>query len=202
MRVPEWYSRDVSRETLEKLDGYAALLRKWTSKINLISKASVDDLENRHIWDSAQVYIETTESWLDLGSGGGLPGVVVAILAQGDGHDLPMTMVESDQRKSTFLRACTRELDVPFTVIAERIEKLTPQSASVVSARALANLDTLLGLAKPHLSTEGQCVFMKGAAWADELVEAERNWRFSCEATPSRTNPEAAILRIKGIERV
>ncbi len=202
MRVPDWYAANVSRETLEKLDAYAALLRKWTSKINLVSKASENDLDARHIWDSAQIYTRTCDSWLDLGSGGGLPGVVVAILAQGDGQDMPMTLVESDQRKATFLRTCARELEVPFSVLAERVEAVEPQSAKIISARALASLDTLLGLAVPHLAAHGQCVFMKGAAWESEVIEAERNWRFSCDATPSRTNPEAAILRIKGIERV
>ncbi|MEL6806242.1 MAG: 16S rRNA (guanine(527)-N(7))-methyltransferase RsmG [Pseudomonadota bacterium] len=202
MQVPDWYRRDVSRETLEKLAAYAALLRKWTSKINLVSKASENDLEIRHIWDSAQIYEAQQGSWLDFGSGGGLPGVVVGVLASGEGHENPLTLVESDQRKATFLRTCARELDVPIFVSAQRVESLAPHCAHTISARALASLDALLGLAAPHLADAGTCVFMKGEAWAQELDVAKRNWRFSCEATPSKTNEKAAILRIKDIERV
>ena len=202
MDVPAWYQRDVSRETLDKLAGFADLLRKWTVKINLISKASQQDLEQRHIWDSAQIYEPMDGTWLDLGSGGGLPGVVVAILAQGDGRNMQMTMVESDQRKATFLRACSRELEVPFAVSTSRVEKLPAQTANIVSARALADLDQLLTLSVPHLAKDGSCLFMKGASWQSELSLARENWRFSCDVTPSKTNSEAAILAIKEIERV
>ncbi len=110
MQVPSWYDRDVSRETLEALASYAELLRRWTTKINLIAKSTIDDVENRHIWDSAQAYTGQSGRWLDLGSGGGLPAVVVAILAKGEGRDLNVICVESDLRKATFLRTCAREL--------------------------------------------------------------------------------------------
>lgn len=202
MQVPDWYDGDVSRETLEKLKAYAALLRRWTSKINLISKATQDDLEQRHIWDSAQIYEPADGKWLDIGSGGGLPGVVVAILAQGDGQIQDMTMVESDQRKATFLRACARELGLPFKVLAGRVEDQDRFGASIISARALAGLDHLLGLSAAHLVVSGHCVFMKGASWRDEITIAQRRWRFSCHAIPSKTNAEAAILKIKDIHRV
>ncbi len=201
MQTPDWYRRDVSRETLEKLDAYAALLRKWTVKINLVSKASENDLEHRHIWDSAQIYEAQQADWLDFGSGGGLPGVVVGVLASGEGHDLSLKLVESDQRKATFLRTCARELEVPLEVLTQRVESLPIHAASTISARALASLDALLGLAAPHLAEGGTCVFMKGEAWAQELEAAQQNWRFSCDATPSKTNEKAAILRIKDIER-
>jgi len=202
MDVPAWYEHDVSRETLDKLASYAALLRKWTVKINLISKSSQQDLEQRHIWDSAQIYEPTDGRWLDLGSGGGLPGVVVAILGQGDGCNLQVTMVESDQRKATFLRTCARELSVPFTVLSDRVGNIQAQSATVVSARALADLDQLLAFSEPHLAANGRCVFMKGATWRAEVAQARENWLFSCDSTASKTNPEAAILGIKEIKRV
>ena len=202
MQAPDWYRRDVSRETLEKLAAYAALLRKWTAKINLVSKASESDLELRHIWDSAQIYEAQQGSWLDFGSGGGLPGVVVGVLAAGEGHDLSLKLVESDQRKATFLRTCARELEVPFEVSTQRLESLASHAANTISARALASLDELLGMASPNLADAGTCVFMKGEAWAQELEVARQNWRFSCGATASKTNEKAAILRIKDIERV
>lgn len=201
MQVPDWFDQDVSRETLDKLSAFEALLAKWTKKINLVAKSTVDDIASRHIWDSAQVYQPTDGIWTDIGSGGGLPGVVIAILAQGRGDAQKTVLIESDQRKSTFLRTCARELDLPMTVIAKRIEQADPQGANIVSARALADLDTLLALATPHLADGGTCIFMKGAQWRSEIEAAEQNWRFACVATPSKTNPDAAILRIRDITR-
>ncbi|WP_299139804.1 16S rRNA (guanine(527)-N(7))-methyltransferase RsmG [uncultured Tateyamaria sp.] len=199
---PSWFSDDVSRETLERLDAYQALLRKWTVKINLIARSTVDNVAHRHIWDSAQIYRPFDGTWCDLGSGGGLPGVVVAIFAAADNPEAKVSLIESDQRKATFLRTCARELALPVSVHAQRVENALPQDASVVSARALADLDQLLGWAQPHLGHGGQCVFMKGAQWQQEVAAARENWRFSCEATPSMTHQEAAILTIRDIERV
>ncbi|MEP1588230.1 MAG: 16S rRNA (guanine(527)-N(7))-methyltransferase RsmG [Tateyamaria sp.] len=202
MKVPAWYEGDVSRETIDKLKAYAALIRKWTVKINLISKSTEQDLEIRHIWDSAQTYRWAEGIWLDLGSGGGLPGIVIAILAQGEGAKLNVSLVESDQRKAVFLRTCARELDVPCRVYSSRIEDIGPVQANVLSARALADLDGLLAMAELHLGAGGTCMFMKGARWRDEVLAAQRNWRFSYDALPSKTHPEAVILEIKEIERV
>ena len=202
IRVPEWWSGDVSRETLEKLTAYAELVRKWTPKINLIAKSTIDDFETRHIWDSAQVFVSRPGAWADLGSGGGLPGIVIAILRQSMGTDTRVTLVESDQRKSTFLRTCGRELDLDLSVIAHRVETIDPLQADTISARALAPLDQLLGLASPHLAANGVCLFQKGAQWRDEITAAEENWRFSWTAKPSKTNAEAVVLELKDITRV
>lgn len=202
MQVPDWYEGDVSRETLEKLGAFADLLRKWTQKINLIARSTVDDLEERHIWDSAQVYDPTVQTWADFGSGGGLPGIVTAILADGAGQTDTTTLVESDQRKSVFLRTCARELSLPVKVLSARIEDVKPLGVEAVSARALADLDRLIGLAKPHLASGGRCIFMKGASWRTEIDQAQQNWHFSYDARPSKTNPEAVILHLKEIERV
>jgi len=202
MQVPAWYDGDVSRETLDQLDAYAALIRKWTPKINLIARSTLEALEDRHIWDSAQAYYPREGEWIDLGSGGGMPGVVVAILAQGEGRNLQVTLIESDQRKATFLRTCARELELQVTVRAERIEKSGGIKADVVSARALANLNTLLVMSEPLMKPDAECVFMKGAQWKSEIAQAQRNWRFSYEAKPSMTNTEAVIIQVKDIERV
>lgn len=202
MEQPGWFEGDVSRETLDKLAAYADLLRKWTVKINLIAPSTISDLEARHVWDSAQAYQKTTGSWLDFGSGGGMPAVVVAVLAQGAGHALDMTAVESDQRKATFLRTCARVLDVPMRVVAERIEDVAPQSAHVVSARAVASLDQLLLWSAPHMHPDGCCVFLKGARWAQEIDAAKQNWRFSYDAKASMTDAAAAILTIRDVKRV
>lgn len=202
LEVPDWYVGLVSRETLEKLDEYAVLLRKWTQKINLISRLSEPDLERRHIWDSAQAYCQMNGEWIDIGSGGGLPGVVISILAQGEGARLKMTLVESDQRKATFLRTCARELSLNFKVITDRVEEMPVMQADIISARALAELGTLLEFSTPNLKKTGACVFMKGATWRDEIKSAQKKWQFSYDVTQSMTNPEAAILTLKEIERV
>ncbi|WP_299547938.1 16S rRNA (guanine(527)-N(7))-methyltransferase RsmG [uncultured Tateyamaria sp.] len=202
MQVPGWWDQNVSRETLDKLQGYAALIRKWTPKINLVAKSTIDDIEARHIWDSAQIHTSRQGVWADLGSGGGLPGVVVAIFAQADGLDAAVTLVESDQRKATFLRTCARELDLPMKVVAQRVEDVQGLQAQTISARALAPLDSLLSLAKPHVAKCGLCLFQKGAHWQEEVEAAQQNWRFSYDAMPSKTNAEAVVLKIKDVTRV
>ena len=201
MRVGEL---DVSRETYEKLVAFQGLIEKWTAKINLVSKSSIPDIWDRHIVDSVQVFANapTGSHWVDLGSGGGLPGLVVAILTR----DLPnphrITLVESDQRKATFLRTANRELGLDAVVLSERIEMLDPLNADILSARALADLSDLLEHASHHLAETGTALFPKGAQWQKEVQEACKTWSFSCEAITSRTNPQAAILKIKDIQRV
>lgn len=100
-----------------------------TPKINLISKSTVSEIETRHIWDGAQVFSARTGTWVDLGSGGGLPGVVIAIFAQSNGLNTSVTLIESDQRKAAFLRTCARELNVPINVVAYRIEDVPALNA-------------------------------------------------------------------------
>lgn len=195
----------VSRETFERLQCYAALLEKWTLKINLISRSTISSIWSRHIRDSLQVYRagpEAFESWVDLGSGGGLPGVVVAILAAESPAQKMVRLVESDGRKAAFLRTALRETAVPGIVICERIETLAPQGADVLSARALADLNTLLGFAVRHLSPTGFALFSKGATWEKEVEEARQEWSFSCEALESETEKGSVILKIGDIARV
>ena len=196
---------DVSRETFERLQCYAALLEKWTLKINLISRSTIPHIWSRHIRDSLQVYRsgpEAFESWVDLGSGGGLPGVVVAILAAESPAQKMVRLVESDGRKAAFLRTALRETAVPGSVICERIETLAPQGADVLSARALADLKTLLGFAIRHLSPSGVALFSKGATWEKEVEEARQEWSFSCEVLESETEKGSVILKIGDITRV
>ena len=132
---------NVSRETMERLDIYADLLRSWTKRINLVSNKTLPMLWQRHFLDSAQLFPFVTEGlWLDVGSGGGFPGAVIAIMSP----DTPVTLVESDQRKAAFLRTVARETGVGFQVKAERMEALPPAQANRFSARALAPLTELL----------------------------------------------------------
>lgn len=194
---------NVSRETLSKLEGFAELVRKWNPKINLVSKSSLDELWHRHILDSVQVFQLSYGSghWVDLGSGGGFPGIVIAILNQ-EAEKFRVTMVESDQRKCAFLRTAIRELGLTASVKTERIEHLDNLGADVLSARALSDLTHLLKFAEMHLKPEGIAVFPKGQNWQQEDEDAKKAWSYELEATTSQTNPAAAILKIKDITRV
>ncbi|AKO98724.1 16S rRNA-methyltransferase GidB [Marinovum algicola DG 898] len=195
-------SLNVSRETFERLEHYVALLHKWNPKINLVSRGTLQDVWERHIRDSLQVFEAAegvTGAWVDLGSGGGLPGLVVA-LAQRPGFSV--TLVESDQRKAAFLRTVLRETGSTGTVIAERIEATEPQFAAVLSARALAALPQLLGFCERHLAQEGVALLPKGITWKNEVAEAQKSFSFHCEAIKSCTQEGAVILRIREISRV
>ncbi len=195
----------VSRETEERLDSFLALLGKWTTTINLVSRATLSSAWLRHILDSAQLFAlrpAAARHWADLGTGGGFPGVVVAILAKEDAHDLRFTFVESDQRKAAFLSAVVRDLGLQAVILAERIEDAQPLAADVVSARALAPLPDLLGYTRRHIAPGGVALFPKGASVNAELAESLERWRFSVQKHPSRTDPEAVVLQIGEIERV
>ncbi|WP_347267570.1 16S rRNA (guanine(527)-N(7))-methyltransferase RsmG [Paracoccus sp. (in: a-proteobacteria)] len=189
----------VSRET-ELLDSYAELLRKWNSSINLIAKSTLQEIETRHIADSrrlAELARAADGPWLDLGSGGGFPGLVLAILRS----DLSVSLMESDQRKAAFLRSVIRELKLPnATVICQRIEHAQPQRVGNVSARALAPLPLLMSYVTRHLAFGGTAWLMKGRNWQKEVDDARREWRFHLRDHPSATDPEATILEITGIE--
>lgn len=196
---------DVSRETFERLRAFESLLRKWNPAINLVSRSTLDDLWRRHIIDSIQVFDAAPLSarrWADFGTGGGFPGLVVAILASERQPQLHTTLIESDQRKAAFLGAVCRDLQVNAAVIAQRAEAVDPLCAEVVSARALAPLVDLLGLAERHLAPGGTAIFPKGAGHAEELSRALEKWSFGHHKTQSTTDPDAVILSIGAIRRV
>lgn len=195
---------DVSRETFDALKAYEALVQRWTPAINLVSKSTVAQLWDRHIADSAQVFAycpESTRSWVDLGSGGGFPGLVVAILAKEFRPELHVTLVEADLRKATFLRQAAQSLGLAATVRSERIESLPPLAADVLSARALAALPDLLAYAEKHLRPGGVAIFPKGARFQDELQAARAFWDFNVDSRPSLSEGDAAILVIRNIQR-
>jgi 16S rRNA (guanine527-N7)-methyltransferase len=177
---------------------------RWNPAINLVSKATVEDLWQRHVVDSAQVFSlcpADTLTWVDLGSGGGFPGIVVATLAKELKPDLRVTLVESDLRKATFLRQAAQTLSLPVSVLSRRIEAVSPLNADVLSARALAPLSNLLGFAEQHLSPNGTAIFQKGARFAAEIAEARKAWTFDVDIKPSLSEGEAAILVIRNIHR-
>lgn len=195
---------DVSRETFADLQAFEQLVRRWTPAINLVSKTTLPDLWARHILDSAQVFSlcpSSATSWADLGSGGGFPGIVVAILARELKPDLHVTLVESDLRKATFLRQAAQSLALPVAVRSNRIESLDPLNADVLSARALAPLSDLLAYADRHLAAGGVAIFPKGARYAEELAAAQENWAFDADTQQSHSDADAAILVIRNIHR-
>lgn len=196
---------NVSRETFDALKTYEALVHRWTPAINLVSKATVSNFWQRHILDSAQIYSlcpPEAVTWADLGSGGGFPGLVVAIVARELKPQLHVTLVESDLRKATFLRQAAQTLSLSVNVVSKRIESLEPMGVDVLSARALAPLSALLGYAEAHLSKSGTAIFPKGARFHEELADARKAWAFDVDITPSLSEAEAAILVIRDIHRV
>jgi len=201
----DYWAQSVSRETYARLEAYEALLKKWNAAINLVSAPSLAQVWTRHFLDSAQLFdlaAPTAKIWADLGSGGGFPGLVVAILAKEARPGLHVVLVESDRRKAAFLATVARELALAVTVRAERIEHVPPLEADVLSARALASLVQLLGFAERHLAPAGEALFPKGARWREEVAEAEKTWSFDLETQTSATESEAVVLKIKGLKRV
>jgi 16S rRNA (guanine527-N7)-methyltransferase len=195
---------NVSRETVTTLHAFESLVQRWNPAINLVSKSTLPELWSRHILDSVQIFSYCTDkamSWVDLGSGGGFPGIVLAILAKELKPSLKFTLVESDLRKATFLRQATNTLDLPVTVLGQRIEAAEPQAADVVSARALAPLPELLGFVVRHLKTDGLAILPKGARFADEVAQARKSWAFDIDTQPSLSDASAAILVIRNIHR-
>ncbi|MEL6598024.1 MAG: 16S rRNA (guanine(527)-N(7))-methyltransferase RsmG [Pseudomonadota bacterium] len=203
-RISDLVGADVSRETIDRLEVYRLALLKWSKSINLVSRASLDAAQFRHFDDSLQVLAAApeAETWVDLGSGGGFPGLVVGIVAAEIRPHTRMTLIESDQRKAEFLRHVSRETKVDVRVLSQRIEEAPPQHVQIVSARALADLDTLLGYAVRHLADSGTCLFLKGARATAEIIDSQKRWSYDVEQIPSRTDPEGVLLKIEGVQRV
>ena len=203
----ELFGQNVSRETYDKLRAYEALIQKWNPSINLVAKSTLSDVWNRHIIDSAQVYFaasdERSSVWTDIGSGGGLPGIVIATLAQGEDRQTNVTLVESDKRKSVFLRTAIRELGLSNAKVTnERMESAQIQMSDIVSARALAPLTDLFTHSQGFSNQNTTFLFQKGKNWASEIEIAENHWSFDYDAITSETDSNAVILKIRGLLRV
>lgn len=195
---------DVSRETFEDLKVFSALLQKWNKKINLVARDGADDIWTRHIVDSLQVISHIPKDarvLADLGSGGGFPGLVIALVMRDRTPDLDIILIDSDKRKCEFLRSVARELKLDITVHAARILDVPPVKSDVVTARALAPLQDLLGFAQFHMVPGGRAIFLKGERFRSEIEDAKKQWSFSCDIQSSLTHPDAAVLKIGDIER-
>jgi 16S rRNA (guanine527-N7)-methyltransferase len=191
--------RDVSRETLDLLQCYARLLREESAEQNLVSSSTLDTLWQRHVLDSAQLvkFAPAPESsWADIGSGAGLPGMVIAILVSG-----PVLLIEPRRLRADFLRRATAELGLESRVMvaATKVERVTG-AFDVITARAVAELDKLLKIST-HLSTRKSLwVLPKGRSAESELAQARRNWHCDAELVPSRTDPESRILLLRNVK--
>jgi 16S rRNA (guanine527-N7)-methyltransferase len=188
---------NVSRETLARLKAYVGLLTDWNARHNLVSKASLDEVWQRHIWDSAQLapMVPTEAKTLaDLGSGAGFPGLVLAALLQGR---VKVTLFEATGKKAEFLRAAAVRMGVPIEIRNERIELAAKVPFDVVTARACAPLTKLLEYTQHFAGPDTVCLFLKGQNIGVELTEARKKWRMKVRQHPSLTHPFGAILEIR-----
>ena len=196
----------VSRETLGRLELYADLLRHWQKTINLVAPSTLPDLWQRHFADSAQLLslAPNAKSWLDLGTGAGFPGLVIAILAANQGT-LRMHLVESTAKKCAFLAHVAQMTDTAVDIHCNRIEelarsesKLTPD---VVSARALAPMPKLLELAAPFFRSGTRGLFLKGRDAEREIEAASAGWHFTCRLHPSLTSNDSSIVEVTELSK-
>ncbi len=191
----------VSRETLARLKAYVGLLTDWNARHNLVSAASMADVWKRHVWDSAQLaeFIPPeAKSLVDLGSGAGFPGLVLAALRP----DLRVVLYESTAKKCRFLEAASERMGRPVEIRNARIEEAKPEPFDVVTARACAPLDRLLAYAQ-HFQGPGTVnLFLKGQSVAAELTEAHKSWRMKVLRHESRTDPSGVVLEIRELAHV
>ena len=193
----------VSRETFSNLEAYAALLAKWQPKKNLISNSTLDDMWLRHFYDSAQllpliqsVHGEKHLRCLDIGSGAGFPGLVLAIM--GIGH---VAMVESNAKKCAFMRQVKIATNASVTIENERIEKLATEGVDIILSRACASVTKLLEWSEKFISKNTELWLLKGAIAADELDEAKAHWTMQVDQYKSKSDGSGAILRLRNIQR-
>ncbi len=193
----------VSRETLTRLDRFAELLLRWQAATNLIAPSTVPQVWTRHVADSLQLVRLAPEArhWVDLGSGGGFPGLVVACtLAEVPGASVEL--VESNQKKAAFLREAARETGAPARVHAVRAEDFVRDFAGpveIVTARALASLENLLEKAYPLLKRGAEGLFLKGQDVEAELTAASKYWTIAADLVPSLTDPDGRIVHVRSI---
>lgn len=196
--------RRLSELTHDRLKTFEALVAKWSPKINLVAKSTLGDIWNRHIIDSVQLYEHLPHAVnrvADFGSGGGFPGIVMAVLSAQYEPQAQHILVESDQRKATFLREAVRQCGLNAQVLSERIEAVPALQADVVTARALAALPQLFEWLQPHMRPNATAILPKGAAYQSEVDAALEKWQFDLAVHPSRTEPLARILCVTRLSR-
>lgn len=191
---------DVPRGTLDKLQLYEQLLIEWHGRMNLVGPATLTDVWGRHFADSAQLslHVESGKHWLDIGAGGGFPGLVLAAMGWGK-----FTLVDSVQKKCRFLQAVvdTLELSSTVTILCARVEALPTLGVQVATARAAAPLATLFDWSLRHVRPGGLYLFPKGRNWANEVENAAESFAFDLETRDSMTDPDARLLLVTDLKR-
>lgn len=193
---------NVSRETYLKLEKYCQSLSKWQQRFNLVSNTTVSDAWNRHFIDSIQLFslIPTkAKSLLDMGTGAGFPGMVLAIVANEKAPCLKVTLVESITKKTLYLNYVKDLTDADVEIINGRVEQLKSRHFDVIMARAMTALEDLFVYAYPLLSKKGICIFPKGKKYAEEIAVARNKWFFDCKTVKSCTSDESEILIITNL---
>ena len=191
---------NVSRETIDILKEYGKILKKWNDSINLVSRNSVSNLWGRHILDSAQLgYFLNFDikTWVDLGSGAGFPGMVIAILAKDEFLDLQMTLIESDKRKCVFLSEVSRRLELDIKVLSVRIEDCVSLNADIISARALATMDKLLFYFELHSNVGCKGLFLKGKVTKKELQKIPEISKYNINIESSLIDDSSVIVIVE-----
>jgi len=184
----------ITPEIAERIEKYAANLVKWQKAINLVSKKTLPNMWERHILDSLQLVPhigDDVKVIADMGSGAGLPGVILALFHRWDVH-----LIESDQRKCIFMRDSARACGVPVTIHSKRIEAVDDIDADLITARALAPLDDLFRLSVGFRRTQTKHLFLKGQSADDELTAARKQWKLQVTKIPSITDPLGSLLNI------
>ncbi|MDA0260578.1 MAG: 16S rRNA (guanine(527)-N(7))-methyltransferase RsmG [Proteobacteria bacterium] len=200
--TPQQFAKmfNVSRETIERFEIYAELLLKWQNSVGLVGRSTLADLWRRHMLDSAQIVqhaLPLSRSWLDIGSGAGFPGIVVAIMGGEDVH-----LVEANTRKCEFLREVCRQTGISAIIHQSRMENLDPWPVDVITSRACASVRRLVELSYPFMSSSTTCLFLKGQDVEGELTEATKYWNMSVKRTPSVSDSRGTVLRLTEVSHV
>lgn len=196
---------NVSRETFLKLKTYQQLLSEWQTKFNLVSSTTLETAWERHFLDSAQLfkYIpQDAKVMYDFGSGAGFPGLVLAVMANEKTPYLKINLVEATSKKTLYLNHVKEQLNINVNIINDRIEKIVPERADVITSRALASLEELFRYVYKFCSRQTVCIFPKGKKYAEEIATARKNWNFDVRIEPSEQSDKGRILIITRLSKI
>lgn len=193
----------ASAERMAEMDRFLEMLIETNAVMNLVGPDTLPDFWSRHAWDSAQLLetVPEARTWADLGAGAGFPGLILAILLK-DSPDAHIWLIDSLGKRCRFLSAVVETLELPATVIHGRAEDQKDIAVDVVTARAVAPMERLLGYAQPYMERGAQAVFLKGERAEEELREARKSWQFSSDLRPSQSDPRGRIVHIGSVRRV
>ena len=189
---------NVSRETLDRLKAFVTLLTDWNSRHNLVSVRSLEGVWQRHVLDSAQLSLHipgNANTLIDLGSGAGFPGLILAVLRP----QLRVTLIEATAKKCRFLAEANAVLHTGASILNARVEEMSPKPFDVITARACAPLPKLASYAQRFVGPKSVCLFLKGQNVGPELTEARNSWRMGVQSHPSLSDPSGTVLEIHGL---